>query len=75
MPDILDEPLVAVAGAVSLGRAATVYMHRGYARPLIDTAGLAARLLDGPDGWYHNDLSNPYFSWPVYAMVGSLTRV
>ena len=66
MTDILDEPLVPVAGAVRLGRAVTAYMHRGFDRPLVDAAELASRMLDSSEGWYHTSRSNPYYRWPVY---------
>ncbi len=66
--DILHQPLVMIGGGLYPKLTKTVYMHKGYDRPLIKIEKILS---------YHNeigvyiwgDLDNPLFFWPIYVEI------
>ena len=72
MKHILEQPLVSYAGLVSEHGSITYYAHGNFMpgwQPTQETSLAYIKQFD-KDKLYliHGDLSNPYFSWPVYAV-------
>lgn len=70
--NILEQPLVAYAGIVFEHGSLTFYGHGKFIpgwTPSIETCSAYMKEF-GPEKLYliHGDLSNPYFTWPMYAV-------
>jgi len=70
--NILEQPLISYAGLVAESGSITYYGHANFLPNWQPTAETSLDFIKKfeKDKLYliHGDLSNPYFSWPIYAI-------
>ena len=73
--DIVESPLIRIGGRNSDKKNITIFMHEGWDRPCLSIEYLCDwidKRNDIEDAEFYlidKDLSNPYYSWPIYFRV------
>jgi hypothetical protein len=65
--------VIPIAGYRSSTTTVTLYMHRGYDRPIPDASYLAERYATREPGRYILAGPHPLFNWPIYIEVACST--